>query len=121
MAPLRCAAKLDLFLSLDCAPPPCTLAQSKERKGSNFAIWQPWREKSTAGEGGTPKEREKGWQVESFLCGIEEGERERERRRNIEDSGREKEREYIEERGRKRGRNHTPSRASNRVDNVADR
>ena len=24
----------------DCAPPPSTLAQSKERKGSNFAIWQ---------------------------------------------------------------------------------
>ena len=23
------------------APLPCTLAQSKERKGSNFAIWQP--------------------------------------------------------------------------------
>ena len=22
---------------------PSTLAQSKERKGSNFAIWQPWR------------------------------------------------------------------------------
>ena len=30
MAPLHCAAKLDPFL-----------AQSKERKGSNFAIWQP--------------------------------------------------------------------------------
>ena len=42
MAPLRCAAKLDPFLSLDCAPTPSTLAQSKERKGSNFAIWQPW-------------------------------------------------------------------------------
>ena len=41
MAPLRCAAKLDPFLSLDCAPTPSTLAQSKERKGSNFAIWQP--------------------------------------------------------------------------------
>ena len=26
---------------LDCAPTPSTLAQSKERKGSNFAIWQP--------------------------------------------------------------------------------
>ena len=25
------------------APTPCTLAQSKERKGSNFAIWQPCR------------------------------------------------------------------------------
>ena len=40
-APLRCAAKCDPFLSLDCAPTPSTLAQSKERKGSNFAIWQP--------------------------------------------------------------------------------
>ena len=35
-------AKFDPFLSLDCAPTPSTLAQSKERKGSNFAIWQPW-------------------------------------------------------------------------------
>ena len=41
MAPLRCAAKFDPFLSLDCAPTPSTLAQSKERKRSNFAIWQP--------------------------------------------------------------------------------
>ena len=41
MAPLRYAAKCDPFLSLDCAPTPSTLAQSKERKGSNFAIWQP--------------------------------------------------------------------------------
>ena len=40
MAPLRYAAKLDPFLSLDCAPTPSTLAQSKERKGSNFAFWQ---------------------------------------------------------------------------------
>ena len=32
-------AKFDPFLSLDCAPTPSTLAQSKERKGSNFAIW----------------------------------------------------------------------------------
>ena len=37
MAPLRYAAKFDPFLSLDCAPTPSTLAQSKERKGSNFA------------------------------------------------------------------------------------
>ena len=37
MAPLRCAAKFDSLLSLDCAPTPSTLAQSKERKGSNFA------------------------------------------------------------------------------------
>ena len=41
MAPLRCAAKFDPFLFLDCAPTPSALAQSKERKGSNFAIWQP--------------------------------------------------------------------------------
>ena len=41
MAPLRYAAKLDPFLSLDCASTPSTLAQSKERKGSNFAILQP--------------------------------------------------------------------------------
>ena len=41
MAPLRYAAKFDPFLSLDCAPTSSTLAQSKERKGSNFAIWQP--------------------------------------------------------------------------------
>ena len=43
MAPLRYAAKFDPFLSLDCAPMPSTMAQSKERKGSNFANWQPWR------------------------------------------------------------------------------
>ena len=42
MAPLRYAAKFDPFLSLDCAPMPSTLARSKERKGSNFAIWQSW-------------------------------------------------------------------------------
>ena len=41
MAPLRYAAKFDPFLSLDCAHTPSTLAKSKERKGSNFAIWQP--------------------------------------------------------------------------------
>ena len=41
MAPLRYAAKFDPFLSLDCASTPSTLAQSKERMGSNFAIWQP--------------------------------------------------------------------------------
>ena len=41
MAPLRYATKFDPFLSLDCAPTPSTLAQSKERKESNFAIWQP--------------------------------------------------------------------------------
>ena len=41
MAPLRCAVKFDPFLSLDCAPTPSTLAQSNEKKGSNFAIWQP--------------------------------------------------------------------------------
>ena len=42
MAPLRYAAKFDPFLSLDCTTTHSTLAQSKERKGSNFAIWQPW-------------------------------------------------------------------------------
>ena len=26
---------------MDCAPTPSTLAQSKQRKGSDFAIWQP--------------------------------------------------------------------------------
>ena len=41
MAPLCYAAKFNPFLSLDCAPTPSSLAQSKERKGSNFAIWQP--------------------------------------------------------------------------------
>ena len=50
MAPLRYAAKFDPFLSLDCAPTPSTLAQSKERKGSKFAIWQPW-------DGGLSNER----------------------------------------------------------------
>ena len=48
MAPLCCAAKFDPFLSLDCAPTPSTLAQSKERKGSNFAIWQPWLQGAVA-------------------------------------------------------------------------
>ena len=38
MAPLRYAAKFDPFLSLDCASTPSTLAQYKERKGSNF-VW----------------------------------------------------------------------------------
>ena len=42
IAPLRYAAKFDLFLSLDWALAPSTLAQSKERKGSKFATWQPW-------------------------------------------------------------------------------
>ena len=50
MAPLRSAAKFDPFLSLDCAPTPSTLAQSKERKGSNFAIWQPWIKDSMAAQ-----------------------------------------------------------------------
>ena len=41
---LRYAAlqNFDPFLSLDCIPTPSTLTRSKERKGSNFAIWQPW-------------------------------------------------------------------------------
>ena len=38
MSLLRYAGKYDPFLSLDClAPTPFALAQSKERKGSNFA------------------------------------------------------------------------------------
>ena len=39
MAPLCYTAKFDPFFSLDCAPTPSTLAQS--RKGSNCDIWQP--------------------------------------------------------------------------------
>ena len=39
MAPLRNAAKFDTFLSLDCTG--VEGGGSKERKGSNFAIWQP--------------------------------------------------------------------------------
>ena len=31
---------------MDCAPTPSTLVQSKERKGSSFAIWQPWLQRS---------------------------------------------------------------------------
>ena len=41
MTPLDYAAKFDPFLSLDCAPTPSTLVQSKEREGSDFAIWKP--------------------------------------------------------------------------------
>ena len=37
MAPLSCAAKFDPFLSLDCARVEGVGAQSKKRKGSNFA------------------------------------------------------------------------------------
>ena len=37
MAPLRYAAKFDPFLSLDCARVEGGGAQSKERKGSNYA------------------------------------------------------------------------------------
>ena len=37
MALLRYAAKFDPFLSLDCARVEGVEAQSKERKGSNFA------------------------------------------------------------------------------------
>ena len=51
MAPLRYAAKFDPFLSLHCAPTPSTLPQSKERKGSNFAIWQPCRRVENADVG----------------------------------------------------------------------
>ena len=38
MAPLGYAAKFDPFLSLDCARVDSMGAQSKERKGSNFAV-----------------------------------------------------------------------------------
>ena len=42
MAPLRYAANFDPFLSLDCAKSVGgRWAQSKERKESNFAVWQP--------------------------------------------------------------------------------
>ena len=40
MAPLRYAAKFDPFLSLDCARVKGVGAQSKKRKGSNFAVWR---------------------------------------------------------------------------------
>ena len=43
MALLRYTAKLDPFFSLDFARLEGRGAQSKERKGSNFAIWQPCR------------------------------------------------------------------------------
>ena len=42
MAPLCFTAKFDPFLSYPWIVPPSTLAQSEERVGSNFAIWQPW-------------------------------------------------------------------------------
>ena len=42
MAPLRYTAKFDPFLSLDCTRVEGVGVQCKERKGSNFAIWQPW-------------------------------------------------------------------------------
>ena len=44
MAPLHYASKFNPFLSLECAPCPPPWRnpsfESKERKGSNFAIWQ---------------------------------------------------------------------------------
>ena len=40
MAPLRNTATFNPFLSLDCAR--VEGVGRKERKGSNFAIWQPW-------------------------------------------------------------------------------
>ena len=61
MAPLRYAAKFDPFLSLDCAPTPSTPAQSKERKGSNFAIWQPCG-------ASLRKKRNEGWQLFSHAA-----------------------------------------------------
>ena len=41
-APNRNAAKFDRFLALDCAGVEGMGAHSKERKGQNFAIGQPW-------------------------------------------------------------------------------
>ena len=54
MAPLRYAAKFDPFLSLDCARVEGVGAQSKgkERKGSNFAIWQPCHQEKSKGQKG---------------------------------------------------------------------
>ena len=58
MAPLRCAAKFDPFLSLDCVPTPSGPAQSKETKGSNFAIWQPCMKEGGSGNCGEGRELE---------------------------------------------------------------
>ena len=63
MAPLRYTAKFDPFLSLDCAPTPSTLAQSKERKGSNFAIWQ--HRSATASRGSTARCSRSSWHATS--------------------------------------------------------
>ena len=56
MAPLRYAAKF-------CAPTPSTLAQSKERKGSNFAIWQ--HRSATASRGSTARCSRSSWHATS--------------------------------------------------------
>ena len=60
MALLRCAAKFDPFLSLDCAPTPSTLAQSKERKESNIAIWEPCNQEPVAAAEEAPEEPDGG-------------------------------------------------------------
>ena len=49
------------------APPtPSTLAQSKERKGSNFAIWQPWH--GRGGRGGALARQTRGGQAAASRC-----------------------------------------------------
>ena len=54
---LRYAAKFDPFLPLDCARVEGVGAQSKERKGSNFAIWQPCRQEHWRAVGQRPRLR----------------------------------------------------------------
>ena len=49
MAPLRYAAKFDPFLSMDCA--------RVEGGGSNFAIWQPCRDRDGGKDKGRGKDR----------------------------------------------------------------
>ena len=68
MAPLRYAAKFDPFLSLDCTPTPSTLAQSKERKGSNFAIWQHWPAIRSGAAG--PSRRGTSQTSSSWMCRV---------------------------------------------------
>ena len=55
MAPLRCAAKVDSFLPLDCTRVEGVETQSKERKGSHVAILQHWEREGKRAE--TNKER----------------------------------------------------------------
>ena len=74
MAPLRYAAKFDPFLSLDCAPTPSTLAQTKERKGSNFAIWQPCLKDEVYGDNKSKERAEQ--ELEKLRKTIDDKERE---------------------------------------------